>query len=123
MNFGTDSKHHSLCDSKHHCRIGKTIFCELQSGYFEKIQIGSFLKRCFFIFIITDNLQVSHPPTFFNITNKRSVCIVKKIETRKHSNRMPTDRAVTRTSIERVAMRPTVDRQTPVKTLHSPCGR
>ena len=36
---------------------------------------------------------------------------------------MPTDRAVTRTSSERVAMRPIVDRQTRVKTLPSPCGR
>ena len=37
--------------------------------------------------------------------------------TRKHSNKMRTDRAVTRPSSERVAMRPKVDRQTPVKTL------
>ena len=33
---------------------------------------------------------------------------------------MRTDRAVTRPSSKRVAMRPIVDRQTPVKTLPSP---
>ena len=40
-------------------------------------------------------------------------------ETRKHSSRMHTDRAVTRSSSEPVAMRPIVDRQKPVKTLPS----
>ena len=40
-------------------------------------------------------------------------------ETRKHSSRMRTDRAVTRPSSEPVGMRPIVDRQTPVKTLPS----
>ena len=44
-------------------------------------------------------------------------------KTRKHSSRMRTDRAVTRMSSERIAKRPIVDRQTPVKTLPSPCGR
>ena len=39
--------------------------------------------------------------------------------TRKHSSRMRTDHSVTRPSGESVSMRPTVDRQTPVKTL--PC--
>ena len=40
-------------------------------------------------------------------------------KTRKHSSRMCTDRAITRMSSDRVAMRPIVDRQTPVKTLPS----
>ena len=44
-------------------------------------------------------------------------------KTRKHSSRMRADRAVTRRGSEIVAMRPIVDRQTPVKTLPSPCGR
>ena len=35
---------------------------------------------------------------------------------------MRADRAVTTLSSERVAMRPIVDRQTPVKTLPSPYG-
>ena len=38
-------------------------------------------------------------------------------ETRKHSRRMRTDRAVIRPSCEPVTMTPIVDRQTPVKTL------
>ena len=38
---------------------------------------------------------------------------------RKHSSRMRTDRAVTRSSSEPVSMRPIVDRQAPVKTLPS----
>ena len=42
---------------------------------------------------------------------------------RKHSSRMRTDQAVTRPSSEWIAMRLIVDRQTPVKTLPSPCGR
>ena len=44
---------------------------------------------------------------------------VNEILTRKHSSRMRTDRAVTRLRSEQVAMRPIVDRQTPVKTLSS----
>ena len=47
----------------------------------------------------------------------------KTIKTRKHSRRMHTDRIVIRPSSEQVAMRPIVDRQTPVKTVPSPCGR
>ena len=39
--------------------------------------------------------------------------------TRKQSSRMRTDRAITRPSSEPISMRPIVDRQTPVKTLHS----
>ena len=46
----------------------------------------------------------------------------KQNQTRKHSRSTPTDRAVTRPSSERVAIRPIVERQTPVKTLRSPCG-
>ena len=42
---------------------------------------------------------------------------------RKHSSRTHADHAVTRISSEPVAMRPIVNRQTPVKTLHSPCDR
>ena len=49
--------------------------------------------------------------------------VLNDYTTRKHSARMRTDRAVTRPSSERVAKRPIVDRQTPVKTLPSPCGR
>ena len=41
------------------------------------------------------------------------------LRTRKHSSRMRTDRAVTRMTSDRVAIRPIVDRQTPVKTLPS----
>ena len=41
------------------------------------------------------------------------------ITTRMHSSRMRTDRAVTRSSSERVAARLIVDRQTPVKILPS----
>ena len=41
------------------------------------------------------------------------------VQTRKRSSRMHTDHAVPRLSSELVAMRPTVDRQTPVKTLPS----
>ena len=44
-------------------------------------------------------------------------------KTRKLSNRMHTDRAVTRKSSELVVMRPIVDNQTNEKTLPSPCGR
>ena len=56
------------------------------------------------LFVVNDNINDS----INNITN-----------TRKHSSRMHTNRAVTRPSSERVAIRPIVDRQTPVKTLHS----
>ena len=45
------------------------------------------------------------------------------ISTRKHSSRMHTESAVTRPNNERVAMRPIVVRQTPVKSLPSPWGR
>ena len=41
------------------------------------------------------------------------------MKTKKHFSRMCTDRAVTRMSSGRVALRRTVDRQTPVKTLPS----
>ena len=41
------------------------------------------------------------------------------VETRKHSSRMRTNRAVARPSSEPISMRPIVDRQTPVKTLPS----
>ena len=40
-------------------------------------------------------------------------------ETRKHSSRMSTNRAVTRPRNEPVSIRSIVDRQTPVKTLPS----
>ena len=52
----------------------------------------------------------------FDIARKNKFC------TRKHSTRMRTDRAVTRSSSQQVAMRPIVDRQTRVKTLPSPWG-
>ena len=43
--------------------------------------------------------------------------VLSKCRKRKHYSMMRTDRAVTRMSSEPVAIRPTVDRQTPVKTL------
>ena len=46
---------------------------------------------------------------------------LKKIINNKHSSRMLTDHATTRTSSEQEAMRLIVDSQTHVKTLPSPC--
>ena len=45
--------------------------------------------------------------------------LINKFYTRKHSSRMHTDHAIRRPSSEPVAVRPIVDRHTPVKTLLS----
>ena len=72
------------------------------------------------------NYTRKREPSFFFFKLQKSKALFYDVEntlkTRKHSNRMRTDRAV-RPSSERVAMWPIVDRQTPVKTLPSPCGR
>ena len=48
----------------------------------------------------------------------------KYCTTRAFSNRMRTDRAVTRTSTDRVVMRPIVDRMTDAcENITFPCGR
>ena len=50
--------------------------------------------------------------------------VKRQLTKRKHSSRMRSDRAVTRTSNDRVAMRPIVDRMTDAcENITLPCGR